>query len=82
MTLWGPILAAVFHRSGAHIGSPTERYTITRGQRVGPCRVGGCGVVVVGGGVVRLCERMSMTGCPHPNDISAPRVLMLHEHLT
>eukprot|EP00966_Prymnesium_polylepis_P150374 3473375-Prymnesium_polylepis.1 len=23
MTLWGPILAAVFRRSGAHIGSPT-----------------------------------------------------------
>eukprot|EP00966_Prymnesium_polylepis_P268439 6201891-Prymnesium_polylepis.1 len=23
-----------------------------------------------------------MTGCPHPNDISARRVLMLHEHLT
>eukprot|EP00966_Prymnesium_polylepis_P142255 3284785-Prymnesium_polylepis.2 len=29
-----------------------------------------------------LCERMSMTGCPHPNDTSAPRVLTLHEHLT
>ena len=29
-----------------------------------------------------LCERMSMTGYPHPNDISAPRVLMPHEHLT
>jgi hypothetical protein len=30
----------------------------------------------------RPCERMSMTGYPHPNDISAPRVLMPHEHLT
>eukprot|EP00966_Prymnesium_polylepis_P227154 5256024-Prymnesium_polylepis.1 len=31
----------------------------------------------------RPCERMSMRGCPHPNmDISAPRVLMLHAHLT
>eukprot|EP00966_Prymnesium_polylepis_P014840 342854-Prymnesium_polylepis.1 len=29
-----------------------------------------------------MCERMSMTGCPHQNDISAPRVLMPHEYLT
>ena len=30
----------------------------------------------------RPCERMSMTGYPHPNDISAPRVPIPHEHLT
>jgi hypothetical protein len=29
-----------------------------------------------------VCERMSRTGYPHPNDISAPRVLMPYEHLT
>eukprot|EP00966_Prymnesium_polylepis_P037944 880234-Prymnesium_polylepis.1 len=40
-------------RSGAHIGSPTERYIITRGQCVGPCRVWGGAVWVLW--VVRWC---------------------------
>ena len=30
----------------------------------------------------RPCERISMTGYQHPNDISAPRVPVPHEHLT